>query len=387
MRAFRDAARAHNVIAMAAGSGASFASTLWDALAGHGQPEAATFAEAVVDTAPAEHGALVASCEVAAAYAFGCLWRSRPRDRATARELRDSARRGWAEFEKRADATEDLIMGFGWDQSEAWVALENVHIGLGDMADVQRVAKLAGRMYAAMRSARSARVAGLPEEVYDVEQGSELGRLLPSELVQLFDQDLEMAAFQRLVERQTLQYAMRGEGKAGKGPLVLALDESGSMHAQRREWSKAAAIALTRVAFEEKREVAVVHYSTSTVVRPMKLSDPQSVLSMIRHFLRGGTDIGLALEVAVEQVRELAKKGQHGADIVIVTDGIDGDDDAQNAALDKADALGARLWTVAIECTIETGSPLRDRATHYVELGAAQMTDAKSVVALGGAAS
>jgi len=222
--------------------------------------------------------------------------------------------------------------------------------------------------------------------MHDVEQGSHIGRLLPSELVQLFDDDLATPAFQRLIENRSLQYAMRGTSTASKGPLVMALDESGSMHAQRREWSKAAAIALMRVAFDEKRPVAVVHFSTSTVVRHIAPGDSKGVIAMIKHFLNGGTAIGTALRVAVDTVKELAKKGKAGADIVLVTDGVDYDAGPQKAALDDAKALGVRLWTVAIECTIEVGNPLRDYAANYVELGAAQMTDARSVVAFGGAA-
>jgi len=386
MRHFRDAVNRHDVLYRAAGESATGASLLWDALAGHGEPEPGTFGAAVVDTSPAEHAPLVASSEVAAAFAFGCLWRARStQGRPTPRELRDTARQGWAAFAERAEATEELARGFGWSGGEAWTVLQDVDVRQGRMNDVQRVAKLAGRMYAAMRGARSSRVAGLPEEVYDVEQGDNLARLLPSEMVQLFDAELEIPTFQRLVERQTLQYAMRGEGEAGKGPLVLALDESGSMHAQRREWSKAAAIALMRVAFEEKREVAVVHYSTSTVVRQIKPGDAKGVVDMIRHFLDGGTAIGRALAVSVETVRELTKRGQHGADIVLVTDGIDGDTYSQDRALDDAAKLGARLWTVAIECSIDTSNPLRARATHYVELGDAEMNNAKSAVALSGA--
>ena len=385
MRAFRDAVHRHDVLYRAAGESGSGASLLWDALARHGEPEPGSFGAAVVDTAPAEHAPFVASSEVAAAFAFGCLWRAMPTQaRVTPRELRDAARKGWEAFAERATATEDLARGFGWSGEEAWTVLQDVDVRQGRMNDVQRVAKLAGRMYAAMRGAKSSRVAGLPEEVYDVEQGDNLGRLLPSEMVQLFDPELEIPTFQRLVERQTLQYAMRGEGEAGKGPLVLALDESGSMHAQRREWSKAAAVALMRVAFEEKREVAVVHYSTSTVVRQIKPGDSKGVVDMIRHFLDGGTAIGRALAVSVETVREMAKRGQHGADIVLVTDGIDGDTYAQDRALDDAATLGARLWTVAIECTIDATQPLRKRATHYIELGDAQMNDAKSAVALSG---
>jgi uncharacterized protein with von Willebrand factor type A (vWA) domain len=386
MRAYNQAVRANETLARSHRENAEASAGLWDALAGHGEPIADSYDAAVADTAPVEHVSLLATSEVAAVYAFGCHWRARPSWRTTPREKRDIARVAWDEFAERAKSTEALAAGFGWSLEEAWATVQDVNTSQHTLDTIQRIARLAGRMYAAMRGASARRVVGMPEEMHDVEQGSHLGRLLPSELVQLFDSELDTPAFQRLIENRSLQYAMRGTSTASKGPLVVALDESGSMHAQRREWSKAAAIALMRVAFDEKRPVAIVHFSTSTVVRHITPGDSKGVLAMIRHFLDGGTAIGTALRVAVDAVKDLAKKGKGGADIVLVTDGVDGDLAPQKAALDEAKALGARLWTVAIECTIYAGNPLRDYATHYAELGAAQMTDARSIVAFGGAA-
>lgn len=60
------------------------------------------------------------------------------------------------------------------------------------------------------------------------------------------------------------------------------------MYDGRREWSKAAALALARVAFDEGREVAVIHYSRSNVVRPLRKGDGAGLLAMVRSFLGGG---------------------------------------------------------------------------------------------------
>ena len=157
------------------------------------------------------------------------------------------------------------------------------------------------------------------------------------------------------------------------------------MHAARNEWAKAATVALCRVAFDEKRPAAVVHYSTSTVVQVIKPGDTEAVLRMVRHFLGGGTAIGLALGMAVQQVRQLARRGHQGADIILVTDGVDGDQAAQEAALREGLALGVRLWTVAIECEVPETSPLRAKAAHYVCLGGAELAKGESVSLLAGA--
>jgi len=388
MGSFLQAKKQHHVVAHAASTNESTAADLWNAIVGVGtEPTAGSFAEAVRDTAPIEHATLLATDDVAAAYAFDLMWPlvSYVSPEATPFELRDVARGPWGAFDVRAKQTEELAMGFGLDLSAAWSQTRDVELASGDMSTVAHVARLAGRMHAALRGSRSKRIAGVPSEVYSVEQGADVSRLLPAEQVLLTDPLFELAGLEHIASRRAAQYAVRGTSKQSRGPLVLALDESGSMHGRRNEWAKAAAVALARVAFEDKRPVVVVHYSTSTVVQPIRPSDGAAVFAMIRSFLRGGTATGRALDVAVEQVKELARKGQKGADIVLVTDGVDDDEAEQTQALDAGQALGVRLWTVAIECTIDESSPLRARAAHYTRLGVADLEEGKSVVALGSA--
>ena len=107
---------------------------------------------------------------------------------------------------------------------------------------------------------------------------------------------------------------------------------------------------------------------------------------MIRNFMDGGTDTALALRASVEKVGQLAAKGDKGADLILATDGVDFGHGAQLAALDAAAKLGIRLWTVAIECDIAPADPLRARAASYVRLGASDLSDGRSAVALGAAA-
>jgi len=389
MGTFLQAQRQHRSVALAAAENAALAGDLWNAIVGLGSdPRPGSFAEAVRDTVPVEHAALLAIDDVAVTYAFDLLWNRVPGlpKKASPFELRDIARGIWAQFDERAKRAEHVSEGFGWNVSAAWAHARDVELASGDMGQVERIARLAGRMYAALRGAQARRIHGVPSEVYSVEQGNDISRLLPAEQVLLTDPLLEIVTLERIASRRATQYAVRGNTKTSKGPLVIALDESGSMHAQRNEWAKAAAVALCRVAFEEKRPVAVVHYSTSTVVQAIKPGDTGAVLQMIRHFLGGGTTIGLALRVAVNEVKELAQRGQKGADILLVTDGVDGDEAAQVAAVEEALALNVRLWTVAIECELSQASPLRAKAAHYVRLGGADLVNGATVLLLAGAA-
>ena len=388
MGSFLKAKREHRAVKKAAQEDPALAADLWNAILGLGAaPVQGSFAEAVQDTVPVEHMALLATDDVAVAYAFDLLW-ARARDlppKATPFELRDIARELWKAFQAQAEKTEHIASGFGWGIAVAWAHTQDVKLAQGDMSQVERIARLAGRMYVALRGAQARKIHGVPSEVFSVEQGNDLARLLPAEQVLLTEPVLEIVALERIASRRAAQYAVRGTTKVSKGPLVIALDESGSMGGERNDWAKAATVALSRVAAEEKRPVSVVHYSTSNVIQPLPPGDTGALLAMIRHFLGGGTAIGLALSVAVQQVRDLALKGQKGADVILVTDGVDGDTKAQETALAEGHGIGARLWTVAVECDIPEESPLRAKAAHYIRLSKKDLTE-KSVTLLAGAA-
>jgi len=50
-----------------------------------------------------------------------------------------------------------------------------------------------------------------------------------------------------------------------------------------------------------------------------------------------------------------------------------------------ASSIGARLWTVAIECSILENSPLRNKAVQYTELNDKAITEGSSITLLAGA--
>lgn len=385
MSDFLKARHEHAAVKNAATIDPGDAGDLWNAIVGLGSdPLAGSFAEAVRDTMPERFAALLSTDDIAAAYAFGVMW-DRFRDyrlvplRGQGLRLRDHSRAAWALFAAKADSVTELAQGFGWDDSAAWASVQNIQTARGDMALVQRVAKLAGRMYASLKGARATKIAGVAGEVYSVEQGRAIDRLLPSTMAMLSDSVLEGVVLEQIATRRAPQYAVRGTAKRSKGPLVMAIDESGSMVGARNEWAKAAAVAVARVAAEEGRAVSVVHYSTSAERQALRPRDGASVVQMIQRFLNGGTMISLALSVSTDEVKMLAKKGERGADIILVTDGIDGDESGHAKAIDDAAAIGARLWTVAIECDISESASLRSRAASYVRLGAADMGSAASV--------
>lgn len=374
MGTWSDARRQHAAIKNAAEEDAEGAKALWLATKGEGDPDLDSYVEAVLDAAPTEHAGVLSEGATANAYAINCLWKHWWTSQgATPLQRRDLARQAWAEFSERAALAGEIEYGLGFDRSQAWECTRKVEMESGASVErVRRIADIAGRMFAALRAAKADRVNAAPEEIYSVELGADLNRLLPSELVHI-GQPTECLLFDKLADRKALQYALRGQGPAARGPLVIALDESGSMSVTRQEWSKAAAVALTRMAHADNRKVAIVHFSTSCRVREIAPGDNEGISNMIAHWLGGGTDIDLALDNSAAEIEKLAAKGDRGADVILVTDGLDAGN--HDAGIDKIEALGARLFTVAIECAIERGNPLRDRAERYVPIGGAELTE------------
>lgn len=349
---------------------------VWQSITGElKNPPQGTFAWHVDIEMPLELVPTVrVNSEIAAAYAYCCMAGAFLNDQS---DLKAAAVEGWNAVLERRKMANLLEEGYGCDKSPSWELAREL-AGARDASVVEEIARMAGQMYNAMAGLRHAPTKD-PQSVQGVERGGEPERLLAQEIAELVDPTLQDQAAIRILEKNANQYRMRGEKPAGRGPLVIAVDESGSMHddgeGDRNTWAKAAALALARVAHEGGRMVSVVHFASSTVTTRCPPGEHRALLHMSRHFLSGGTSIALALKDAAEEVEALRLEGHEGADIVIVTDGEDHNYPGIDMVLGLTQAKGTRLWTVAIECQIPQQSPLVRRASHVVRVGATKRAD------------
>jgi len=326
-----------------------------------------SYAEAAYETAPVRYAASLRLGGFAAAYAAECHGDNSLMG-FTGVTARMKAREAWETFEVRAEKADAVAYGLGADDSVGWECTRVTNARTpSDVRSMARIAELAGRMYAILRGAKATKVEGTPEEIHDVELGSNLGRLLPTELCHL-GLPSEILLTSALAGHRALQYKLRGEGEAGRGPLVLCLDESGSMHGTRRDWSKAAALALARFAGDADRAVTVVHFSKTRTVTSLAPGDAAAQIAMMEHWFGGGTRLGEALDEGLAQVEAMASRGDDGADLVMLTDGLDGMRSTLEAACERVAKSAVRLFTVAIECEIPTDHPLRAAASEFVKL-------------------
>ncbi|AWR94227.1 vWA domain-containing protein [Acidianus brierleyi] len=157
-------------------------------------------------------------------------------------------------------------------------------------------------------------------ELFGYEEGTDLERLVPSELAMP-----EELFYVRLAEGQLLLY--QKQIKETLGPIYLLLDKSGSMDGEKILWAKAVALALYSRAKRENRDFYLRFFDNIPypLIKVIKSAKSKDVIKMIEYIGKirggGGTDISRSVISACEDVKEGHVKGV--SELIILTDGED----------------------------------------------------------------
>ncbi len=206
-------------------------------------------------------------------------------------------------------------------------AAERLELGrrLAGNRKLGELARMVGRFKQDARALKRKTLERGVAEAYDIERGSELGRLIPAELVAMHHRALSRDFRRRLLEGTVLQYRLRQDEQKGKGPMVVCVDVSSSMAGEKELWSKAVALTLMDIARRHRRLFRAVMFSSGDTLKVLDLNrerryQPElaKVLEMAEYFPGGGTDFERPLDAALELLEE--KKLKRG-DIVMITDG------------------------------------------------------------------
>lgn len=242
-------------------------------------------------------------------------------------KVRRAIRKAVSKASESIDEAEAACTAFGHGEGKAGKgAGGNVKGALAERIrrspKLQRIAAIAGRLRNIAQRKQRTKSDFAREEVADVEVGNEISRVLPGELARLVDPDLELSFLADYSERKLLQYRMTGKEEQGRGPIVLCLDESGSMSGDREIWCKAIFLALMEVAKRQKRSAALIHFNSSVsrvdMFRPGKFT-ALDVMDAAEHFSSGGTSFEAPLKAAQKVIEETG--GFRKADVIFVTDG------------------------------------------------------------------
>lgn len=192
---------------------------------------------------------------------------------------------------------------------------------------LRRLSRLVGSLKEEMLRVRRKAWSRRGTEVYDVAQGGDIGRLIPSELVALRHPALRDDFRKRLVEGRLLQYSLRDE--QGRGPVVVCLDGSSSMEGKKELWSKGVCLTLLEIARRERRKTAIIVFSSGG--DPGRVFESgagegrggwgmkeKDIFELAEYFPGGGTSFEEPLDKALGILAE-SRFGK--GDIVFITDG------------------------------------------------------------------
>lgn len=220
---------------------------------------------------------------------------------------------------------------------------------------LKKLARMVGRMKLHALALRKKVFERSNEELLEVEQGDALHRMLPHELLSLHHPILRKDFYRRFLDRELIQYSLRGVEEKGKGPMIVCLDGSSSMSGDKEIWSKAVTLTLLEIARKQRRLFRSICFSSAET--PLQVLDmnprdryeveTQTVMDLAEYFPGGGTDFQKPLDAALECLRESRfKKG----DIIFITDGeCQVDPEWAQRFREEKDKLGFSLFSILID--------------------------------------
>jgi len=253
--------------------------------------------------------------------------------------VRRAARTAGSEVEATLDALREAAAmmggnGGGWGQGQGDAPTRLSAQERLDLAQrvqrsrrLQELAAMCGRLTQIALQVQRTKVQHPPDEVASITVGRDIGHVLPSEVALLTDPTLETLFYQRYAEGRLMQYDLRGSEPQGQGPLIVALDGSGSMTTPmaggwtREMWAKGVMLALLAIARKQERDMAVIQFGDTirTWEFPKGRGEYPAMLDCIEHFMNAGREnypawMGKALELAERS--EYAR-----ADVICIADG------------------------------------------------------------------
>jgi uncharacterized protein with von Willebrand factor type A (vWA) domain len=218
---------------------------------------------------------------------------------------------------------------------------------------IKQLMKVMGRLKRLMASKQSAKLKKSFTEYMDVEQGDNIERMLPSELIMLMAEETETLFHRRFVEKQILQYRLEGKEPAGKGPIVCLIDSSGSISQEDDTWEKGIALALLDLCMKQKRHFSCVIFShdpSQAKQIDFEPNDPDlvsKVIEMAEYYIGGGTDFQHPVDMGVEYI----EKNEHfkNADLILLSDGYcNVGDEWMDEFKSTKERLDFKFWSICV---------------------------------------
>jgi uncharacterized protein with von Willebrand factor type A (vWA) domain len=192
---------------------------------------------------------------------------------------------------------------------------------------MKAIADMVGRMKRFAMSKQAQKIIDAPHEIFTVEMGNDLRRVLRSEYAFLGTPETKIEFYRRFVNGELLQYKERGHEDVGKGPIICCIDNSGSMGGAPENWAKGVAEALRRICQDQDRDFHAIYFETNRHRERFDFPKGKGPFEKVMAFLGisagGGTEFDGVLTEALTKAKDFfAGRPEHGkSDIVFITDG------------------------------------------------------------------
>jgi len=226
-----------------------------------------------------------------------------------------------------------LEFGFGWGLGASAGATRQEIEGLHELAERLKSSRYLKHILDALGWAKRMVSAERRKSRYGREkfthyrtQEIDLETIAPEELVGLMEPDrdspIALDFLRRAADGELLHRQFEGDDQTGKGPFVILIDKSGSMHGQPTATACAVELALMKLALDERRRFVCLPFSGAgqfEVFDPGPRPDPRSLIDHLEQFYGGGTEPYAPLEAAIGLIRQ--DPSLREADLLIITDG------------------------------------------------------------------
>ncbi|MBD3353073.1 MAG: hypothetical protein GF364_16450, partial [Candidatus Lokiarchaeota archaeon] len=210
----------------------------------------------------------------------------------------------------------DLSKGL-W-QKEGFNVLEQYNDLLEKEPDLRKLAEMLGRMHLVEHELEEQEIKetvfspyykifhAKKSELIGIHESNDINNLLPIELTFLDNSVAENIFYKKFVDKKLLSYRFVGYDstdnqqknrtdlvpRLNRGPILICVDTSGSMHGTPEHVAKVLCFAILRIALLEKRRCFLISFSTS--IQTLELTNIREGFSDLIDFLicsfHGGTD-------------------------------------------------------------------------------------------------
>lgn len=157
------------------------------------------------------------------------------------------------------------------------------------------------------------------ESIVGVKLGSDIPQLLPDELGLLVDDDFHELKELQMLQKQLFQYKSKAKKPKTGGPIVVCVDESGSMRGSLIEQAKAFLFGMWQVAKADKREMVVVRFGGTDETITDHIKSVDDLMRVVESFINSDST---CFESPLREASRVIENGGEftHADIVFITD-------------------------------------------------------------------